>query len=394
MFQHNFIYSLKTLFRNKPLIFWTFAFPIIMATFFYMTFSNITTDEKMQPFAIAVVEDVNLENHPFVKNTFKVLSDKKSAQYLFDVSYCSLEKASFMLEKKEIVGYLTIENDEYRVVVKKSGLDETVFQSIVKELQKNEQIVDDMVAFKVREQNAIGETKIDYQQLYLESIASIYQEKVSLIKDTTTTNIDYVMIEYYTLIAMTCLYGAVLGMTAISNLLATMTKKGLRISVSPANKGLLILSSALAAFVVQLIGMTLLMLFTIFVMHVDYGQHIGLMLLLFFLGCVAGLSLGIFVGVAIKKDENFKIGILIAFTMLGCFLAGMMGISMKYTIDTQIPIINYLNPANMITDGFYALYYYSTFERYWGNIISLVLFSILLFGLSIVFLRRQKNASI
>ena len=34
MLLHNFKYSFKTLFKNKMLIFWTFAFPIILGTFF------------------------------------------------------------------------------------------------------------------------------------------------------------------------------------------------------------------------------------------------------------------------------------------------------------------------------------------------------------------------
>ena len=38
----------------------------------------------------------------------------------------------------------------------------------------------------------------------------------------------------------------------------------------------------------------------------------------------------------------------------GSFLAGMMGGSMKYVIDKNVPIINKINPAAMITDGFYA----------------------------------------
>ena len=46
MFIHNFKYSLKTLFRNKMLIFWTFAFPIILGTMFNLAFSNIANSEK------------------------------------------------------------------------------------------------------------------------------------------------------------------------------------------------------------------------------------------------------------------------------------------------------------------------------------------------------------
>ena len=80
--------------------------------------------------------------------------------------------------------------------------------------------------------------------------------------------------------------------------------------------------------------------------------------------------------------------------MLGCFLSGMMGITMKYIIDKNVPIINKLNPASMITDGFYSLYYYDTLDRYFFNIISLIIFALILIGVSIFSLRRQKYDSI
>ncbi len=109
---------------------------------------------------------------------------------------------------------------------------------------------------------------------------------------------------------------------------------------------------------------------------------------------MAGLSLGIAVATLIKSNENTKTGILIAVTMFGCFLSGMMGITMKYIIDKNIPILNKINPASMITDGFYSLYYYSTLDRFWFNIISLLIFSAVMIALSYSSLRRQKYDSI
>ena len=80
--------------------------------------------------------------------------------------------------------------------------------------------------------------------------------------------------------------------------------------------------------------------------------------------------------------------------MFGCFLSGMFGITMKYIVDKNLPIINKLNPVAMITDGYYSLYYYTTLDRYWFNVISLLVFSVLMIILAFVYLRRQKYDSI
>ena len=193
---------------------------------------------------------------------------------------------------------------------------------------------------------------------------------------------------------MTCLYGGILGMTAINQCLANMSNNGKRVSASPLSKGKLVLSSALASYVTQLVGILLLFLYTIFVIHVDYGSNFPLIILLTLVGALAGLSLGILIASLVKSNENTKVGIMISVTMLGCVLSGMMGITMKYVVDKNIPIVNQLNPVNMITDGFYALYYYDTLNRYYFNVVSLLIFSFLLIGISTFCLRRQKYDSI
>ena len=104
--------------------------------------------------------------------------------------------------------------------------------------------------------------------------------------------------------------------------------------------------------------------------------------------------MGIAVAVLIKTSENTKTGIMLSVTLLGCFLSGMMGISMKYIVDKNLPLLNRINPANMITDGLYALYYYDTLDRYWFNIISLLVFAGLLLTAAIFGLRRQRYDSI
>ena len=76
MFLHNFKYTLKTLFRKKSLIFWTFAFPLLMATFFNMAFANIIEDEQLKIIDIAIIENNEFNNNMLYKETFKTLSDK------------------------------------------------------------------------------------------------------------------------------------------------------------------------------------------------------------------------------------------------------------------------------------------------------------------------------
>ena len=391
MFIHNFKYSLKTLFRNKMLIFWTFAFPIILGTLFNLAFSNIVNSEKFDIINIAIVDNEDFEKSEAYKTVFEQLSDNSSEECMFNTKYVSEDEAKKLLENDEITGYLKLEGDTPKVTFAKSGTNQTIFKYVVEEIAQKSNIIGNLVEQEIS--NGMETGNIDTNEIMQKAMELAQGENVKL-KNISNKNLDYMMIEFYTLIAMACLYGGILGMVAINQNLANMTNQGKRVSVSPIKKAKLLISSVLAAYVAQLVGLALLFIYTIFVLKVDYGDNIGLIVLLSMVGSFAGLSMGVAVASLIKASDNAKSGILIGITMLGCFLAGMMGVTMKYVIDKNVPIINKLNPANMITDGFYSLYYYDTLDRYYFNIISLLIFAFILIAISFISLRRQKYDSI
>lgn len=397
MFIHNFKYMLKKLFNDKILIFWTFAFPLILGTFFSLAFSNIEEGEKLAIIDIAVVKNEKYNNSPIWQEAIKTLSDKKNTERLFNTKYVSLEKAKELLNDEEITGYILLE-DSPKVVVMTSGINETIIKQVTEEITEQETIMNNITNIKINEQLKNNQVRIENPDIFY---ASIYKEIAELtenskanIKDVSSNNLSYTMIEFYTLIAMTCLYGGILGMVAINQCLANMSSNGKRVAVSPASKSKLVISSALASYLIQLLGVSLLFIYTIFALKVDYGNNLFYVIILTLTGCLAGLSLGIALGSLIKSNENVKTGIIIAVTMFGCFLSGMMGITMKYIIDKNIPILNKINPASMITDGFYSLYYYNTYERFFFNVASLIIFSFILLLLASLSLRRQKYDSI
>lgn len=384
MFLHNLKYSLKTLFKNKTLIFWTFAFPLILGTLFQMAFQDIEKNETLDTISIAIVEEK--ENN--IKNIFEELEieDKK----MFSIFYGNEEEAKEKLEQSEISGYLIL-SDTPKIIVKENGINQTILKYVVGEIIETEEIMNNMITYEISQNGVL--TNEFYQTLY-ENIKKIELENKIEIKDISSRNLSYTLIEFYTLIAMTALYGGILGLYLINQNLANQSSNGKRIAVSPASKRTIIISSALAGYIVQLIGIALLFLYTIFALHINYGEHFFFILLLTLIGCLAGLSMGIMIASIFKINENTKTEIVIAFTMLSCFLSGMMGITMKYIVDKNIPILNIINPANMITDGLYSLYYYETLDRYYFNIISLIIFSCFMLALSMQSLRRQKYDSI
>lgn len=388
MFLHCFKYTLKTLLKSKMLIFWTFAFPIILATFFNMAFANIENSEQLDLINLAIVDN-NLDNNQNYLEPIKTLSDKNNENRLFKTQYVSLKKAQQLLQQNKISGYLVFENDDIQLNINTNGIDQSIIKNVIEEIRQTNQITNTLVANKIK-----STPNPDYQQIYHQVQTIIENSQNINLEDISNPNLSYMMIEFYSLIAMTCMYGAILTMASINQNLANMSNNGKRIMISPINKSKVIISSLLSSYLVQLVGVLLLFAYSIFVLKVDFGDNLQLTALLTALGCLAGLSFGLMVATTLKVKENTKTGIIIALTMLGSFLAGMMGVTMKYVVDKNMPLINWINPVNMICDGLYALYYYDTLARYWFNIISIVIFVVIMVLIAFYSLRRQRYDSI
>lgn len=389
MFLHNFKYSLKILLRNKALLFWTFIFPIILGTFFNMAFSNIEKEESLNIIDIAIVDSHFYQNNDIYKKTFAYLSDKNNKDRLFNTVVTDLDNAKKLLTDNKITGYLLFSLDDVRIVVFKNGINETILKYVVDEIESQKVVSSNLIKKEIM--NNSGE--VNYSDL-INKINDLLSDNQVKLNNISNKNLSYTMVEFYTLIAMATLYGSIIAMTATNKAIANVSNVGMRSSVAPIKKSTMLLGGFLASYIVQVIGLSLLFIYTIFVLKVDYGNNFLAVVLLSLAGSLVGLSLGVAVATLIKSSEGTKTGIIIAITMFWSYLSGMMGISTKYLFDKNLPFLNKLNPANMITDGFYSLYYYGVGNRFEKDVISLIIFSVMLFLVSLISLRRQKYDSI
>ncbi len=374
MFWHNFKYNLKILLHDYALIFWTLAFPLIMATFFNLAFSNIESSEKLEVIDIAVVEptaDADPQQE-LILQTLEQLSQEGSDEQLFHLTTTSREEAEHLLVDEEIVGFVDFEEGKPKVTARTSGIEVTILN---------------LTLLRILDQaTIIGQISTQDPQ----KLAELAQAEAVNLHDTSPDHLSYTMVEFYTLIAMTCLYGSIISMAAVNHLLANMSASGKRIAVSPTPKLRLLASSLLSSYLVQLVGLGLLFAYTVCVLKVDYGGDLPMIILLAVIGSLCGLALGAMIASVMRTNENNKVGLITAFTMFGCFLAGMMCITMKYLVDTNFPLLNQLNPANLITDGLYALYYYGATERFWTSITTLSIITAVIIGVAVWGLRKEQ----
>lgn len=380
MILHKLKYTLKILLKDKMLIFWTFAFPLLLGTFFMMAFADVEKGEVLDIIDIAIVDNAQFQNSSYVE-IFDELGDQNNADRLFDIVYTDEKKAQELLQDKKISGYLLIQNEKPVVTIGSNGINETIFNQVVDEIESQKVMFDTIGSSQI-----LTAYQFDFEKLFQE-INVLYNEDV-ILHDRTNKNLSYTMIEFYSLIAMACLYGGLFVKKVLFHELANVSSLGKRNSIAPMTKMKMLCGSLLASYLVQLLGLALLYVYTIFVLNVDYGTHLLQIVILSLAGSLAGLALGVAVSCLCQRSENTKMVIMLSITMAGSFLSGMMGITMKYVVDTHFPIINMVNPVSMITDGLYTLYYNDGFTRFYFDLGSLLIFSVVLILISVFKMRR------
>lgn len=384
MFLHSYLYRLKCIIRDKQIMFWTFLFPVLLATLFNMAFSNLSSAESFSEIKIGIINDEEYKrNTAFSKAIEAVSGSDKSGDKnnLFNVTYTTKEDADKLLEDNKIEGYIYFDKD-IRLVVKQSGLNETIIKSFLDDFKQTTSTVTTIIS-----QNPEAVQKGLFNNI---SDRSEFIKEVAAGKSAPDTTVNY----FYSLIAMACLYGSFCGLKEVTNLQANLSAQGARINMAPTHKLKISLASVFAAATVQLANIFLLLGYLSFILKVNFGNQFGYIALTCVVGTVTGVTFGTCIASINSKSEGIKVAILISVSMTMSFLSGMMFDKMKYIVNTKAPILGYLNPSNLITDSFYTLYYYDTYTRFFANIALLCVFSIVFSLITYLAVRRQKYASL
>lgn len=375
MFWHLFSNRLKILVHDKQLLFWTFLFPVILSTLFFLAFSKISSAEVFEPIPVVYIEQT--EEDPYFVQTLESVSEGEEALLILEKQEKE-EVAKQKLEKDEIKGYIMGK----KLVVKENGMDQTILREFLQMYEQKKSTIEEIAL--------LNQGKVTPQIIEEIMLTQDFIQRVSYSRENPDSTVNY----FYTLITMACFYGGLWGIKEIRDIQANQSSRAVRINIAPVHKLKTLLCNLVATTLTNFASILLLLFYLIMVLKIDFGSQLALVIVSCLIGCITGIGMGMLIGVICKKQEDTKSGILTLVTMLGNFLAGMMYIDMKYIIHTYVPIIGYLNPCNLLTDAFYSLYYYDTYTRFGINLGILSIFA-LLFVMSTYFvIRRQKYESL
>lgn len=364
-----FIYQLKIQFRDRMKLFWTLLFPVILATFFHLAFSNLLDNEHFEPAKVAIVQT---QHNDSFQNMIHELSQENENQ-LLEAQYVQLDQAQQLLNQYRIDGYIVIDED-IELTVNESGIQESIIQAIIDQY------------------NSLSHTMRNIYEINPQAMIDNLNE--NYFEERNIQNTDLTVIYFYTLIGMNCMFASFSSISAATKIEGNLSRQGTRITMSPLSKYKILFSTMLSVFIIHYIKMMILLIYLIYGLGVEFGNQIGYIALLIAIGSFTGIAIGNWISCIFKGSENTKTTIGTALSMLCSFFAGMMIIDIKYLVLEYFPIGAYINPVNLITDALYSLYYYTTYDRYFFNLFCLIMIGILFSLISIIYMRRKQYDSI
>lgn len=378
MFLHLYKYRLIHMIRTKEILFWNILFPLLLGTIFYAGFSNLLNgnDIKMEPIQIAVVTDE--ENTTFTQ-VLDQLSEDNDDQ-LFDATYTDREHASQLLIDDSIDAVIVVK-EHPSIIVRDEGMNQSITQTFVNQYETQADTIHTIIKEHPEKLSAV----IDQ----LSNDVS-YNHETSVARGHFDPYLQY----FFALIAMTCLFATSSGADSVNTMQANISVLGMRREAAPAHKLVVMFSDFLATVTLQTIGIILMFVYLIYVLGINFGDRIPLVILTGIIGSVTGIAFGIFFASVIPASKEVKSGVCMTFSMLCSFLSGLMISTIKNDIEHTCPIVNKLNPAALISDALYSLSMYESYQRFLTDIFILIGMILALCMISYLVLRRNKYASL
>ena len=386
MFLHEFLYEIKRVLRQKEELFWVLLFPMILGTMFHFAFGNIqNASENFHTIPVAVCRETDAdETFADVLNTLA----EDDGTPLLELTFTDWESAQNLLKDNQIRGIFTCGKDITLTCAFSSSsgpdtlsMEQSILESILRQYRTNTAVFTDIAMKNPAKQG---------------DLLSLIEEDASYGKELKLTggNMDGTIQYFFNLIAMACLFTCFAGSQIAVKNQANQSALGARKCISPTNKFLSITAEYVSCLLAQFFCIAVNICYLVYVIKTDFGTSLPLLFLTAFVGCMLGIGFGFFVGSIGRFNENIRMGFMVAGSMFCCFLSGLMVSEMRFYVEDFCPLLNRINPAVLISDSFLTLNIYGITSRYTGNLLSLLLMTVLFLFAGCILIRRKTYASL
>ena len=386
--------ALMVLTRKRELFIWSLAFPILLSTMFMLMFANLDDATAFDPVATAVVADAHYDEATAFSSVIDELGEEGDDQLLDIRTFTTVDEARNALTAGEVIGIVSVEADgtpKLAVSPDSGGLGveqigRTILDTVMNTYVRNADLLASLAA-----DNPLALADPDLVEEALTHGNATVQ--VSLTHSTPVQSVRY----YYALLGMAALFCGQVGMLAICETQPNLTPLGARRAIGATSRGKTLVATLAASWAISFACLLVAFLFIRFVVGVDFAGREGMCVVAIAVAALFATSLGTLLGSLPKVGFGVKTGLLTGLTCLLSLFAGLYGepcMDLADQIAREAPVLAAVNPAKVVTDAFYSLYYYDSLVPFAEKAGILLVMTVVLFAVSALFVRRQRYASL
>lgn len=380
--------------RKRELFIWSLAFPILLSTMFMLMFANLDDATAFDPVATAVVADAHYDEATAFSSVIDELGEEGDDQLLDIRTFATVDEARNALTAGEVIGIVSVEADgtpKLAVSPNSGGLGveqigRTILDTVMNTYVRNADLLASLAA-----DNPLALADPDLVEEALTHGNATVQ--VSLTHSTPVQSVRY----YYALLGMAALFCGQVGMLAICETQPNLTPLGARRAIGATSRGKTLVATLAASWAISFACLLVAFLFIRFVVGVDFAGREGMCVVAIAVAALFATSLGTLLGSLPKVGFGVKTGLLTGLTCLLSLFAGLYGepcMDLADQIAREAPVLAAVNPAKVVTDAFYSLYYYDSLVPFAEKAGILLIMTVVLFAVSALFVRRQRYASL
>lgn len=409
---NTFKYVALSLVREKGILVWSLAFPIILSTCFMIMFAGLDAGDAVDPVPVIVVEDDNYEAADAFKTFIEEVSEDGASDpedgadagnvdsAILDIAYAGTpdEAEGLLWESTDTetpyIGYVAVNEDGApelfaRSISSTTGTEEVNREILLMLLDTYESKAGIFANLAENDPYALANPQV------IESIFDTPQatERISVTHNPPRESVRY----YFALLGMAALFGAQSGLIAVMRLMPNLGPLGARRELGGTPHAASLAGTILASWTVSTACLLVAYLYIRFVAGVDFAGRDAQCVLAIIASSLMATSLGAFLGSIPKISTASKIGFLTVVVCLASFFAGLYGqptMELADMVAKNFPVSQYVNPAVQISQTFYSIMYYDDAGIILSHIGILLAFTAVFFVISVNFLRKQRYASL
>ena len=391
-----FIDTLRVLARQRALFVWALAFPLILSTVFMIMFSGLDDAVDFDPVPTAIVADEAWEDSPF-SDVVAALSEAGDDQLLDVRAFSDAAAAREGLLSGEVTGVFSVDGEGSPALllapsvategsVGFDNVNRTILENVADTYVRDRDLLEGLAA----EDPAV---LADPSRVSAALSGGAGTEEVSLTRTAPKETVRF----YYALFGMAALFGAQIAVSAVCQTQPNLSPVGARRALGCVRRSHVLAAAMAASWLLSFGCLLVAFAYVRWVVGVDFGGREGWCILGIAVAALMSCALGCALGAVPKVDVNGKSGILTGIVCTLSLFAGLYGqpcMTLADDIAQRWPALAAANPAKVICDMFYSLYYYDGLEVFAAKVAILVAMTAVLFAVAALLMRRQRYASL